>query len=66
MSPKSRKRFYLGFAAVSVVLFFAGILAAYLQRNNAICPDRKPPVAQQDNGLGQINYLCHSGVTVSK
>jgi len=66
VSRRARKRFYIAFAAVAVVLFFAGILAGYLQRNNDICSDHKPPVAQQDLGLGQINYKCHNGQIVSK
>jgi len=66
VSPRARKRFYIGFAALAVVLFAFGFLAGYLQRNNAICKDHKPPVAQQDNGLGQINYRCHNGQIVSK
>jgi len=66
VSPRTRRRFYLGFAALAVVLFAAGFLAGYLQRDNAICKDGKPPIAQQDNGLGQINYRCHNGQIVSK
>jgi hypothetical protein len=66
VTPRARKRFFLAFAAVSIALFAAGVLVAYLQRDNAICKDRLPPVAQQDNGLGMINYRCHNGQIVSK
>jgi hypothetical protein len=66
MSARARRRFYLTAVGLAVVLFCAGILAGYLQRDNAICKDGKPPVEQRDNGLGQIDYRCHDGSIVSK
>lgn len=66
MRPQARKRFFLGFALVCVLLFAGGILAGYLSRNDAICSDRKPPKSQLDLGLGQIEYRCHNGQVVTK
>ena len=53
-------------AVISVVLFAAGIFAAYHSRNDTICPDGKPPLAQKSEVIGATQYLCHGGVTVSK
>jgi len=66
VTPRARRRFYVGFAAVVVALFLGGMFAAYLSRHDTICSDRKPPVAQQDLGLGQISYRCHNGQIVNK
>jgi hypothetical protein len=66
MTKAQRKRVYWIAAGIAVILFGVGILAGYEQRDNAICKDHKPPIQQQDEGLGQINYLCHNGQIVSK
>jgi hypothetical protein len=38
----------------------------YFHRNDTICRDKLPPVAQQDLGLGQMRYRCHDGQIVTK
>jgi hypothetical protein len=63
---RSRRILLLTLAASAVVLFAFGILAAYVTRHDTICPDRKPPVAQQGGLLGQTEYLCHDGRVVTK
>ncbi len=55
-----------GMAVIAVVLFVAGMVAAYQSRHDTICPDGKPPVQQQDVGIGQVEYLCHDGKIVTK
>jgi hypothetical protein len=67
LSPRDKKRVYVGLAAVIVVLFCAGILAGYLSRNDKLCADGRPPVKQRpDVALGHIVYLCHDGQMVTK
>ena len=66
MRPQARRRFFLIFAAVCVLLFAGGILAGYLSRSDAICSDHKPPTKQLDLGLGQIEYKCQNGQVVTK
>jgi len=66
MTPHARKRFFLIFVSVCVLLFAGGILAGYLSRGDAICSDRKPPKSQMDLGLGQIEYKCQNGQVVTK
>jgi hypothetical protein len=65
MSPDSRKRVIWALAALVVTLAVAGALAAFLSRNDTICPDGKVPVAQRDIGLGQITYQCQNGEFVT-
>ena len=43
-----------------------GGVYAYTHRHETICRDRRPPVAQLDLGLGQIEYRCHDGQIVTK
>ena len=38
------------------LLFGGGILAGYLSRNDKICPDGKPPVAQRSEVIGSTEY----------
>jgi len=66
MSRRDRKRVLIGLALVVVVVFAAGILAAWLSRNDTICSDGKPPKAQRSLGLGQTQYRCHNGEIVTK
>jgi hypothetical protein len=66
MGPRARKRFYLGFALVCVLLFCGGILAGYLSRHDVICSDHKPPTAQLDQGFGYVQYKCQNGQVVTK
>jgi len=65
MRPAQKRLVYLSLAATLLALFCAGILAGYIERHSSICPDNKPPIAQQDTGLGQILFLCHNGKTVT-
>lgn len=61
------KRFVLSMmGVVAVLLFGGGILAGYLSRNDKICPDGKPPIAQRSEVIGSTEYKCHGGVVVTK
>jgi len=50
---------------VCAALFVAGIAAAYFSRNDKICDDGKPPVAQRGGLLGQVVVRCHNGQIVT-
>jgi hypothetical protein len=66
MSPKEKRRVYVGLASVCLVLFVIGLVYGYRGRNTPICKDGKAPVQQQDTGLGQVQFRCHNGQIVSK
>jgi uncharacterized membrane protein len=66
MSRRDRRRVLVGLAVLVVVLMIAGAGAAWYSRNDTICSDGRPPVAQRAIGLGQIEYRCHDGQLVTK
>jgi hypothetical protein len=67
MNRAQKKKVYVGLAVVILALFCAGIIAGYSARNDKICSDGRPPVAQQDDPmLGHSDYLCHDGKVVTK
>jgi hypothetical protein len=64
--PQRQKRLvYLGLTLAAIVLFAAGALYGYANRHTPICANGKPPVAQQDDDMGQVMYLCTDGSTVT-
>ena len=50
---------------VVLLVMIAGAGAAWITRNNTLCSDGKPPVAQQAGLLGQGLYRCHNGQIVT-
>jgi hypothetical protein len=66
MNPRQRRRVLIGLAVLTFALFAGGIVMGYVQRNDKLCRDGRPPKSQQDFGLGQVKYLCHDGQIVSK
>ena len=65
MERRQKRLVYLTLTAVAIALFAAGALYGYMGRNTPICPNGKPPVAQQDDEMGQVLYLCTNGGTVT-
>jgi hypothetical protein len=65
MERRQKRLVYISLAVLALGLFAAGALYGYAGRKTPICPNHKPPVAQQDDGMGQITYLCTNGVTVT-
>jgi hypothetical protein len=64
--PRHQKRLvYLGLVVAAIALFAAGALFGYANRHDPICPNGRPPVAQQDDDMGQVMYLCTNGLTVT-
>jgi hypothetical protein len=66
MSARDRRRVLLAIAAFAFITIIAGAGYAFLHRNDTICRDRRPPVSQRDDGLGQIQYRCHDGQIVTQ
>ena len=65
MNWQSKRSVLIALGAVCLVVFVGGMLAAYNNRHHTICPDGKPPVAQRGGQLGQTEYRCHDGRTVT-
>ncbi len=66
MSPRDRRRVLIGLAFTIVALFGLGIAYWLVAgQNHEVCSDGKPPVAQQDFGIGQTAYRCHNGGVVT-
>ena len=61
----SKRSVLLAIGAACLVVFIAGMGAAWENRHHTICSDRKPPVAQQPALLGQTAYRCHNGQIVT-
>ena len=61
-----RRRALIVLAAVCAVIFIGGIAAAWFSRNDTICADGKAPTGQFNIGLGQTQYRCENGETVTK
>jgi hypothetical protein len=66
MSPGEKRRVYVGLAVAILALFAVGLVFGYSGRDKALCKDGKPPLQQQDVGLGQVAYRCHNGQIVTK
>lgn len=62
---RSRRAVLIAIFGVCLVLFVAGMLAAWVNRDNTICKDGKPPRLQQGGLLGQTVYLCHNGQLIT-
>jgi hypothetical protein len=62
----TKKATLLGLLLVSLLLFAGGMLAFFLQRNQTICPNGKPPVASRSAVLEPTEYRCSDGVVVTK
>jgi hypothetical protein len=60
-----KRRTLIGLAVLVAVLFLVGVAVGYVSRKNSICRDDKPPIQQQDTGLGQILFRCAYGQVVT-
>ncbi|HEV7640312.1 MAG TPA: hypothetical protein VGO39_05575 [Gaiellaceae bacterium] len=59
-----RQVLFLVLGVIALVMI-AGAGAAWVTRNNTLCSDGKPPVAQRAGLLGQGLYRCHNGQVVT-
>jgi hypothetical protein len=65
MNWRDKRMVLILIGAACVVIFVAGMAAAYHNRHHTICPDGKVPLAQRGGLLGQTEYRCHDGKTVT-
>lgn len=65
MNWQSKRTVLLALGAACLVVFIAGMAAAWNNRHHTICADGKAPVSQRSGILGQVEYLCHDGSTVT-
>jgi len=61
----SKRSVLLVLGAVCVIVFVAGMAAAWHNRHHTLCKDGKPPTAQEAGILGQTVYRCHNGQMVT-
>ena len=52
-------------AAACVVVFALGMLSGWIHRNDTICKDGKVPVSQRSDLLGNTEFRCPGGTTVT-
>jgi hypothetical protein len=62
---RSKRAVLVVIGAVCLVVFAAGMAAAWHNRHHTICSDGKPPTKQRGGLLGQIVYECHNGQLVT-
>jgi hypothetical protein len=62
---RSKRAVVLAIFAVCLVVFGAGMAAAWVNRDHTICRDGKPPREQKGGLLGQTVYLCHDGQLIT-
>jgi hypothetical protein len=65
MNWRSKRSVLLLIAVVAVAMMLAGGFAAYVNRHHTLCADGKPPVRQRGGLIGQTEYQCHDGSTVT-
>jgi hypothetical protein len=52
-------------AAACVVVFALGMLSGWIHRNDTICKNGKVPVSQRSDLLGNTEFRCPDGTTVT-
>ena len=62
---RSKRQVLALIVGVAALMAVAGMAAAWHNRDNATCADRKPPVEQRGGILGQTLYRCHNGQIVT-
>lgn len=61
----SKRAVLLAIGGICLVVFIAGMGAAWVNRDHSICSDGKPPVQQRGALLGQVAVRCHNGQVVT-
>jgi hypothetical protein len=62
---KSKRTVLALIVAACAVVFIAGLAAGWVNRHKTLCGDGKAPVAQRGGVLGQTEFRCHNGQTVT-
>lgn len=62
---RSRRTAILLLLGACVVVFLAGMLSGWVNRNHTICGKGKIPVSQRSDLLGNTEFRCPDGRTVT-
>ena len=62
---RNKKAVLIGLIVVLLIIFVAGMGAAWRVRDTTICKDGKPPVAQQGGLILPTVYKCHNGQIIT-
>ena len=62
---RNKRTAILLLAAACAVVFAAGVFSGWMHRHDTICKDGKAPVAQRSDLLGNTEFRCHNGQTVT-
>jgi hypothetical protein len=62
---RSRRTVLILLGAACAIVFAAGVLAGWVNRHHTICTDGKAPLAQRAGILGDTEFRCHNGQTVT-
>jgi hypothetical protein len=62
---RSKRTVLLAIFGLCLAVFLAGMAAAWVNRDNTICRDGRPPREQKGGLLGQTVYLCHNGQLIT-
>ena len=61
LNLRNKKAVLVGLLVLVLLIFGAGMGAAWHVRNKTICQDGKPPVAEKSGALLPTIYRCHNG-----
>jgi hypothetical protein len=62
---RRRRTAVLLLLAACVVVFFVGVLSGWVNRNHTICGKGKIPLSQRSDFLGNTEFRCPGGRTVT-
>jgi hypothetical protein len=62
---RSRRTVLILLGTACLIVFAAGVLAGWVNRHHTICTDGKAPLAQRAGILGDTEFRCHNGQTVT-
>ena len=65
MNWKSKRFVLVLIGAACASVFIAGVVVGWVNRHHTLCSDGKAPVAQRGGVLGQTEFRCHNGQTVT-
>jgi hypothetical protein len=65
MNWRSRRAVLALILVACAAVFVAGVAAGWVNRHKTLCRDGKAPVSQRAGILGQTEFRCHNGQTVT-
>jgi hypothetical protein len=67
MSPRAKRRVYIGLTALLALLFLGGMLSYVLDfRHKAVCGTGVQWVSRSQDAMGETTYICPNGTTVTQ